>query len=65
MKTLLPEFKTICGRCNNYYVSPCGTRETCDAQRQRNTNMISVIDDDYVAQRMIGEKNNCKEFKKL
>ena len=56
--------KTICDRCDNYYVLPSGTREICDAQRKRNTNMINVMDDYYVDQRMNGNKKSCKEFKK-
>ena len=46
----------ICDRCNNFYVSPDGTRATCSALD---------IKCDYFALRFSGQVNSCHFFKQL
>ena len=57
--------KTICDRCNNYAMLPCGTREVCDARRENNTRFTRWIADGYISKRMNGEKKYCKGYKRL
>lgn len=57
--------KVICDRCRNYWISACGTSETCYAFYDRQTKFKNGITKDYIEQRIIGEKNHCKEFKKI
>jgi len=58
------EFKRICDKCDNFEVSPCSTREICHAKKQ-GSNVIFWITDDYISERMEGEKNSCKGFKRI
>lgn len=55
----------ICDRCNKYEVSQDGTRELCHAFFECQTRFKNGITKDYIELRMSGEKNNCKEFKKI
>ena len=56
--------KIICDKCSNYSVSPCGTNETCFAKFEGSKQIIRM-DNNYIEIRMIGEKQNCKSFKKI
>ena len=56
--------RTICDKCDNYEVSPCGTKELCHAKLQ-GSRVSPWMMDEYITERMKGEKNNCKAFKKL
>jgi hypothetical protein len=56
--------RRICDRCNNFEVSRDGTRETCHARRIGSA-LIAHMPADYIEARMQGEKQNCKEFKKI
>ena len=57
--------KTICDRCSKYQVTQGSTREICHAFVDRQTRFTNEITKEYIEQRMIGEKNNCKEYKRL
>ena len=58
------EERTICDKCANYEVSPGGCCEKCWA-KLLGSQVIASIDDDYIALRMGGMKNNCKCFVKI
>jgi hypothetical protein len=55
----------ICDKCDKYEVSLCGTHETCHALFEMQTIFINGITKEYIEQRMIGEKNHCKEYKPI
>lgn len=57
--------RTKCDKCANYEVSLCGTNQICYAFYDRMTRFKYGITKDYIEQRMIGEKNFCKEFKRI
>lgn len=56
--------KIICDKCSNYSASPGGTTETCFAKFEGSRHIIRM-DDFYINQRMLGEKQNCKSFQKI
>lgn len=64
MKSKL-DMKTKCDKCANYEVSLCGTNEICHAFHERTTRFKYGITKDYIKQRLTGEKNWCKEFKRI
>ena len=51
---------TICDRCQNYYVSPGGCAEGCNAELN-----YQFPDKAYREARMSGDKMSCKDFEKL
>lgn len=57
--------KTICDKCANYEVSLCGTREICRAYIEKQTKFTNEITKQYVEQRVNGDKNHCKAYKKM
>jgi len=57
--------KTICDRCKKYSISLCGTNESCGAFIDEMTKFTYGISKPYIELRMTGEKNHCKEFKRL
>lgn len=54
---------TICDMCDNYERSASGTIEICHAKRI-GSEYILHMPDDYVNERLNGEKTTCKEFKR-
>lgn len=54
----------ICDKCNHYSVSPAGCVETCWATLISSKHIIHMPDD-YIRERMNGNKKHCKEFKKI
>jgi len=58
------EVKVICDKCNNFEVSMCGTYEICHAKKE-GSKFIKWIDDLYANERMNGNKQTCKGFKKI
>jgi hypothetical protein len=59
------EIEIICDSCYNYSVSLCGTSEICSAFIDNQTRFTNEITKEYIEERMIGNKNNCKRFKKM
>jgi len=57
--------RTICDRCDKCEVVASGTATICHAFIERQTRFTRGITKDYIEERMIGEKNNCKEFKRI
>jgi len=53
--------RTICDRCNNYYVHPSGVYDRCHASLI----VANRMDLFYINDRMNGNKNHCKCFQKL
>ncbi len=53
------EEKRICDKCDNFNVSPGGCTESCAIAR------IANLTIGYIEDRINGEKQSCKEFKKL
>ena len=56
--------KRICDRCNEFEVTPCGMTEICHAQKD-GSQVIPKMTKDYIEDRISGEKQNCKSFKKI
>ena len=56
--------KIICDKCRNFEVTPDNTREICHAMKDGSA-VIQWITKDYADERMDGNKNSCKGFKKL
>ena len=56
--------RIICDKCDKYTVSPCGSSESCVA-RYEGSRVIPYMTEWYINERMSGEKNTCKAFKKI
>lgn len=56
--------RRICDRCNNFEVSPGGSVEICHARRLGSI-VIPHMPKDYIEARINGDKQHCKEFKKI
>ena len=56
--------KIICDNCNNYEISMDNTREICHAKKN-GSQVIPKITNDYISERMNGEKINCKCYEKI
>ena len=56
--------KRICDRCNNFEVSFDNTKEICHAKKQGSL-VIPFITDEYIEQRINGDKKSCKGFEKI
>ena len=56
-------YETICDRCEKYETTPCGTREICHAKRE-GSQVVPWMSDEYINERMSGEKKNCKGYKR-
>lgn len=54
----------ICDKCNNFEVSMDNTKEICHAKKD-GSQVIPKITDDYINERINGEKTNCKCYKKI
>lgn len=54
----------LCNKCEKYSVSQDGTRETCKAKHE-GSKFIIWMTDQYIDQRMTGEKQFCKGFKRI